>query len=191
MERKILFSCVGEAEYSHPSVSAGHWFQDPKWYQNPRLPKSHKMVHLHITYAHPVLDIKSSMHYLMHHKCYVSRCQCTTNSSFAFWNFLIFFPNIFYLWLVESVGTEPVDTKEYMCSVPSCVPLFATLRTGAHQAPLSRGFSRQEDWSGLPCPPPGIFPTQGSSPGLLLSCITGGFFTTTPLGSPGRRTGRN
>lgn len=102
MERKILFSCVGEAEYSHPSVSAGHWFQDPKWYQNPRLPKSHKMVHLHITYAHPLLDIKSSMHYLMHHKCYVSRCQCTTNSSFAFWNFLGFFPsNIFNLRLVE------------------------------------------------------------------------------------------
>ena len=29
------------------------------------------------------------------------------------------------------------------------------------------GFSRQEYWSGLPCPPPGNFPTQGSNPGLL------------------------
>ena len=28
------------------------------------------------------------------------------------------------------------------------------------------GFSRQEYWSGLPCPPPGIFPTQGLNPGL-------------------------
>ena len=27
--------------------------------------------------------------------------------------------------------------------------------TAAHQAPLSVGFSRQEYWSGLPCPPPG------------------------------------
>ena len=27
--------------------------------------------------------------------------------------------------------------------------------TVARQAPLSMGFSRQEDWSGLPCPPPG------------------------------------
>ena len=27
-------------------------------------------------------------------------------------------------------------------------------------------FSRQEYWSGLSCPPPGIFPTQGSNPGL-------------------------
>ena len=39
--------------------------------------------------------------------------------------------------------------------------LFTTLRTGARQAPLSMGFSRQEYWSGLPCPPPGIFPAQG------------------------------
>ena len=37
--------------------------------------------------------------------------------------------------------------------------------TVAHQAPLSMGFSRQEYW--LPCPPPGIFLTQGSNPSLL------------------------
>ena len=30
--------------------------------------------------------------------------------------------------------------------------LFATLRSVAHQAPLSIGFSRQEYWSGLPFP---------------------------------------
>ena len=36
----------------------------------------------------------------------------------------------------------------------------------ACQAPLSMGFSRQEYWSGLPFPSPGIFPTQGSNPGL-------------------------
>ena len=28
------------------------------------------------------------------------------------------------------------------------------------------GFSRREYWSGLPCPPLGTFPTQGSNPGL-------------------------
>ena len=39
--------------------------------------------------------------------------------------------------------------------------------TVAHQAPLSMGFSRQEHWSGLPCPSPGIFPTQGSNLSLL------------------------
>ena len=42
--------------------------------------------------------------------------------------------------------------------------LFATPWTVAHQAPLSMGFSRQECWSGLPCPPPGDLPHQGIEP---------------------------
>ena len=36
----------------------------------------------------------------------------------------------------------------------SCVRLFTTPRTAAHQAPLSMGFSRQEYWSGVPSPSP-------------------------------------
>ena len=36
----------------------------------------------------------------------------------------------------------------------SCVRLFATPWTAAHQAPPSMGFSRQEYWSGLPFPSP-------------------------------------
>ena len=44
------------------------------------------------------------------------------------------------------------------------VQLFITLLTVAHQAPLSMGFSKQEDWSGLPCPPPGDLP----DPGIIL-----------------------
>ena len=35
-------------------------------------------------------------------------------------------------------------------------------RTVARQAPLSMGFSRQEYWSGLPCPPPGDLPNPGT-----------------------------
>ena len=35
------------------------------------------------------------------------------------------------------------------------------------QAPLYLGFSRQEYWNGLPFPPQGIFPTQGSNRCLL------------------------
>ena len=45
--------------------------------------------------------------------------------------------------------------------------LFAIPGTVAHQAPLSMGFSRQEYWSGLSFPSPGIFLTQGLNPGLL------------------------
>ena len=37
----------------------------------------------------------------------------------------------------------------------SCVQLFVTPWTVAHQAPLSVEFSRQAYWSGLPFPPPG------------------------------------
>ena len=39
--------------------------------------------------------------------------------------------------------------------------LSATPWTVAHQAPLSTGFSKQEHWSGLPCPPPGDLPDPG------------------------------
>ena len=36
----------------------------------------------------------------------------------------------------------------------SRVRLCATPETAAHQAPPSLGFSKQEHWSGLPCPSP-------------------------------------
>ena len=48
----------------------------------------------------------------------------------------------------------------------SC-PTLAIPWTVACQAPLSMGFSRQEYWSGLPSPSPGIFPTQESNLGVL------------------------
>ena len=41
------------------------------------------------------------------------------------------------------------------------------LWTVACQAPLSMGFSRQEYWSGLLCPPPGDFPDPGMEPTSL------------------------
>ena len=40
----------------------------------------------------------------------------------------------------------------------SRVRFFATPWTVAHQAPLSTGFSRQDHWSGWPCPSPGDLP---------------------------------
>ena len=51
----------------------------------------------------------------------------------------------------------------------SCVQLFAILWTAAHQAPLSMGFSRQEYWSGLPCPPSGDLPDPGIESMSLVS----------------------
>ena len=49
------------------------------------------------------------------------------------------------------------------------------------QAPLSMGFSRQEYWSGLPCPPLGDLSNPGIEP---VFCIEGGFFTAEPPGEP-------
>ena len=43
----------------------------------------------------------------------------------------------------------------------------ATLWTAACQAPLFMGFPRQEDWSGLPCPPLGDLPNPGLNLCLL------------------------
>ena len=40
----------------------------------------------------------------------------------------------------------------------SCVQLFVTPWTIAHQAPLSMEFSQQEYWSGLAFPTPGDLP---------------------------------
>ena len=61
----------------------------------------------------------------------------------------------------------------------SSVRLFATLWTVACHAPLSVGFSRQEYWSGLPCPPPGDLPDPGTEPLSLTSpALAGCFFTT-------------
>ena len=57
--------------------------------------------------------------------------------------------------------------------------LFATPWTVARQAPLSMGFSRQESWSGLPCPPAGDLPYLEIEPTSLTSpALAGGFFAT-------------
>ena len=72
-----------------------------------------------------------------------------------------------------------------MLSLFNCVRLFATLWATARQAPLSMGFSRQQYWSGLPCPLQGIFPNQGLNPHLL--CLLHwevGSLPLAPLGQP-------
>ena len=51
-----------------------------------------------------------------------------------------------------------------MLSRFTSVGLCATLWTVACQSSLSMGFSRQEYWTGLPCPPPGNLPDLGTEP---------------------------
>ena len=65
------------------------------------------------------------------------------------------------------------------------VQLFVTSWIVAHQAPLTMGFSRQEYWSGLPCPPPENLPDPKIKPTSLMSpALAGVFFTTKLLGKP-------
>ena len=61
----------------------------------------------------------------------------------------------------------------------SVVSDSATIWTVAYQAPLSMGFSRQEYWSGLPCPPPDL-PEPGIKPAS--SAVEGEFLATGPPG---------
>ena len=71
---------------------------------------------------------------------------------------------------------------ECMLSRFSCVQLFVILWTVAHQAPLSKGFPRQEYWSGLPFPSPGDLPDLGIK--LMSPELASGFFTTQPPEKP-------
>ena len=59
---------------------------------------------------------------------------------------------------------KPVYVYECMFNPFIGVQLFANLWTVAHRAPLSMGFSREEYWSRLPCPPPGDRPNPGIKP---------------------------
>ena len=64
-----------------------------------------------------------------------------------------------------------------MCVSHAVMADSVALWTIARQAPLSMGFSRQESWSGLPCPPPGALPDSGIGPTSLMSpALVGRFF---------------
>ena len=60
----------------------------------------------------------------------------------------------------------------------NCVWFFATPWTAAHQAPLSRGSSRQKYWRGLPFSPPGDLPDPEMEPTSPVSLTLAGDFRT-------------
>ena len=64
----------------------------------------------------------------------------------------------------------------------SCIWLFATSWTVAHEAPLFTDFSRQEYWSRLPFLPPGDLFDPGIEP--TSQVLAGEFFTNAPPGKP-------
>ena len=74
-----------------------------------------------------------------------------------------------------SLVHHELDNGACACACCCCSHdrLLATLWIAAQQAPLSMRFSRQQYWSGLPCPPPGDLPHPGIEP----VSPAGGFFT--------------
>ena len=63
-------------------------------------------------------------------------------------------PGILQARTLEWVAISFFNAWKWKVKVKSLsrVRLFSTLWTAAHQAPPSMGFSRQEDWSGVPLP---------------------------------------
>ena len=111
---------------------------------------------------------------------------------------IYFLPHAFFLELesgtslcLESLRIDKCSRYDLLffnqrCQISWCVQanrlsrvwLFTILWTAAHQAPLSMGFSSQEYWSGLPCPPPGDLPDPGIKPiSLMFPALAGRFFT--------------
>ena len=99
-----------------------------------------------------------------------------------YWSFSVSPPNGY-----SGLISFRIDYFDHLADQGACwllihfnrVWLFVTLWTVVPQAPLSMGFSRQEYWSGLLCPPPGDLPHPGTESGSLMSPTSaGGFFTT-------------
>ena len=66
-----------------------------------------------------------------------------------------------------------VHAKLLQSCLTPCDPM-----TVACEAPLSMGFSRQEYWSGSPCPSPGDLPDPGiERTSLMIPALAGRFFT--------------
>ena len=67
-----------------------------------------------------------------------------------------------------------LHAKSFQSCPTLCNPIDYSLRGSSIM-----GFSRQEYWSGLPCPPPEALPNPGiKAPALISPVLTGWFFIT-------------
>ena len=104
---------------------------------------------------------------------------------------IVFF--VFISFLKKCVGWINLGTHfkshfyiaSFYCGLCMCVkllqlcPILCDCRDCSPPGSLSMGFSRQEYWSELLCPPPGDLPDPRIEPASLMSpALTGGFFTT-------------
>ena len=97
---------------------------------------------------------------------------------FAFLNSFVYLSSFSFIKSPNLLHISNWALHSHAKSLQSCL----TLWTVALQAPLSIGFSRQEYWSGMPCPPPGDLIDQGIKPAF--PTLAGRYFTTVPPGKP-------
>ena len=82
-------------------------------------------------------------------------------------------------------GIDETDARGWVhvcLHAQSCLTLCNPMDCSLPESSVM-GFSRQEYWNGLPCPPPGDLPNPGIKPDSL--ALAGRFFTTKPPGKPG------
>ena len=77
--------------------------------------------------------------------------------------------------------------KKVCLVIQSCLPLCDPM--DSPPGSFVHGFSRQEYWGRLPCPPPRIFPTQGSN--LCLLCFLHWQVGSLPLAPPEKPVEKN
>ena len=89
------------------------------------------------------------------------------------------------------ISRKPKLKKYMQPNVQSSI-IYNSQDMGGIQVPINRqidkedilfmGFSRQEYWSRLPCPPPGELPNPGIEPtSLIFPSLTGRIFTTSTI----------
>ena len=100
--------------------------------------------------------------------CFLTCIQISQEAGKVVWysHLLKYFPQFVVIHTVQDFGTVNKAVKWSEVTSLSRARLFATPWTVAYKAPLAMEFSRQEYWSGLHFLLQGIFPTQGSNPGL-------------------------
>ena len=93
---------------------------------------------------------------------------------------------IFWSSIITADGDVLCRGHEPACSVAQSCPTLCDSMDRSHGVvPLSKEFSGQEYWSGLPCPTPGGLPNLEIKPTSLASpALEGGFFITEPPWKP-------
>ena len=115
--------------------------------------------------------------------CWHIECSTFTASSFRIWNSSTGMPSpplaLFIVMLFIPSPSDLICMCACVLSHFSCVKLCVTAWLQPTRLLCSWGFSGQEYWCGLLCPPPGDLPNPGIKPASFTSSsFAGRFFTT-------------